>query len=350
MSKEKTMQLRKLVAPFEKSDTAASVKQIINTIPPFFVLWYLAYLSLEISVLLSVALAVVASGFMIRTFIIFHDCTHGSFFKNKKANAVLGTLTGILTLFAYEKWKRDHSIHHATSSNLDKRGTGDVWVMTVDEYIEASPGRRFAYRLYRNPLVMFGLGPLFLYLVSNRFNRKDARKKERMNTYIINVAIVAIYAFMIWLVGIEAFAIIQGTILIVAGSLGIWLFYVQHQFEDSYFEDEDQWDYVKAAIDGSSYYKLPKVLQWLTGNIGYHHVHHLNPRVPNYRLEQAHESTPPLHKTTTITLKTSLQSIHFRLYDETKKTFVSFNEIKHLLNGTKTSMQLQSKRSSMEGK
>ncbi len=155
---------------------------------------------------------------------------------------------------------------------------------------------------------------------------------------------------MIWLVGLAAFAIIQGAVLIVAGSFGIWLFYVQHQFEDSYFEDEEQWDYVKAAVDGSSFYKLPKVLQWLTGNIGYHHVHHLSPRVPNYRLEQAHESTPPLHKATTITLKTSLKSFHFRLYDETKKTFVTFKEIKHLLNDTKNSIQLQTKRSSMEGK
>ncbi len=337
MSKEKTMQLRKLVAPFEKSDIAASVKQILNTVPPFFILWFLAYQSLEISVLLTIVFAILASGFVIRVFIIFHDCTHGSFFKSKKANAILGTITGIITLFAYEKWKRDHSIHHATSSNLDKRGTGDVWVMTVDEYIEAKPGRRFAYRVYRNPVVMFGLGPLFLYLVSNRFNRKDARPKERNNTYLINIIIVALYAGMIWWIGLPAFAIIQGTILIVAGSLGIWLFYVQHQFEDSYFEDEEQWDYVKAAVDGSSFYKLPKVLQWLTGNIGYHHVHHLSPRVPNYRLAQAHESTPPLHNATTITLGTSLKSINFRLYDKTKKTFVGFKEIKHLLNNPKRS-------------
>ncbi|WP_017379676.1 fatty acid desaturase [Paenisporosarcina sp. TG-14] len=338
MSKEKTMQLRKLIAPFEKSDTTASVKQIINSIPPFFILWFLAYQSLEISVFLTVALAIVASGFVIRIFIIFHDCTHGSFFKSKKANAILGSITGIITLFAFEKWKRDHSIHHATSSNLDKRGTGDVWVMTIDEYIEASPGRRFGYRLYRNPLVMFGLGPLFLYLVSNRFNRKDARKKEKMNTYLINVAIVALYGFMIWLVGIQAFAIIQGTLLIVAGSLGIWLFYVQHQFEDSYFVEEEEWDYVKAAVDGSSFYKLPKVLQWLTGNIGYHHVHHLSPRIPNYKLEEAHESSPPLHQATTINLKTSLKSFNFRLYDESKKTFVTFKDVKHLINA-KTSNQ-----------
>jgi len=181
------------------------------------------------------------------------------------------------------------------------------------------------------------LGPLFLYLVANRFNRKDARKKEKMNTYLINVAIVALYGFMIWLVGIQAFAIIQGTLLIVAGSLGIWLFYVQHQFEDSYFVEEEEWDYVKAAVDGSSYYQLPKVLQWLTGNIGYHHVHHLSPRIPNYKLEQAHESSPPLHQATTINLKTSLKSIHFRLYDETQKTFVTFKDVQHLLDAKASS-------------
>jgi omega-6 fatty acid desaturase (delta-12 desaturase) len=177
MSKEKTMQLRKQVAQFEKSDTAASVKQIINTIPPFFILWFLAYQALDISIFLTIALAIVAAGFVVRVFIIFHDCTHGSFFKNKKANAILGTITGIMTLFAYEKWKRDHSIHHATSSNLDKRGTGDVWVMTVDEYIEASPGRRFAYRLYRNPIVMFGLGPLF-FTSFKSIQPQDARQKN----------------------------------------------------------------------------------------------------------------------------------------------------------------------------
>ena len=350
MSREKTLALRKNVKPFENSELKKSIFQLINTVPPFFIVWFLAYLSLDISVWLTVALSIVAAGFVIRTFIIFHDCTHGSFFKNKKANNIVGTITGVISLFAYEKWKREHNIHHATSGNLDKRGVGDIWMMTVEEYLAATPMRRLTYRLYRNPIVMFGFGPALLFLVSNRINRKGAPAKERNNTYLINISIIVIYSLMIWLIGWQAFAIIQGTILFVAGALGIWLFYVQHQFEDSYFEDESEWDYIKAAIEGSSYYKLPKVLQWVTGNIGFHHVHHLSPRVPNYNLERAHDSTPPLQKATTIDVRTSLQSIHFRLFDEANKSFVTFKEIKHLLNNANNGVDLQTKKTSFEGK
>ncbi|KKE79262.1 fatty acid desaturase [Bacilli bacterium] len=328
MSKQKQAQLRKSVAPFATSDMKISIIQIINSFVPFFLLWFLAYQSLSISFWLSLPFSIVAAGFVVRIFIIFHDCTHMSFFKSGKANRILGTITGIITHFAFEKWKRDHSIHHATSSNLDKRGTGDVWVMTVDEYTEASFWGRLGYRLYRNPLVMFGLGPFYLFLISNRFNRKGAKRKERWNTYLINVSLVVIYVLLVWFIGWQSLLMVQLPIIFIAGSLGVWLFYVQHQFEDSYFENEEEWDYVKAAVDGSSYYKLPKVLQWLTGNIGFHHVHHLSPRVPNYQLEKAHESTPPLQKATTITLKTSLQSIRFRLYDQASRTFVSFKEYK----------------------
>ena len=350
MSREKTLALRKNVKPFENSELKKSIFQLINTVPPFFIVWFLAYLSLDISVWLTVALSIVAAGLVIRTFIIFHDCTHGSFFKNKKANNIVGTITGVISLFAYEKWKREHNIHHATSGNLDKRGVGDIWMMTVEEYLAATPMRRLTYRLYRNPIVMFGFGPALLFLVSNRINRKGAPAKERNNTYLINISIIVIYSLMIWLIGWQAFAIIQGTILFVAGALGIWLFYVQHQFEDSYFEDESEWDYIKAAIEGSSYYKLPKVLQWVTGNIGFHHVHHLSPRVPNYNLERAHDSTPPLQKATTIDVRTSLQSIHFRLFDESNKSFVTFKEIKHLLNNANNGVDLQTKKTSFEGK
>ncbi len=350
MSKQKQAQLRKNVAPFAKSDKKAGIMQLINTLLPFFLLWFLAYQSLSVSIWLTLALSVLASGFVIRIFIIFHDCTHQSFFKSPKANRIIGTITGIITLFAFEKWKRDHAIHHATSSNLDKRGTGDVWVMTVDEYVQASFWGRLAYRLYRNPIVMFGLGPIYLFLISNRFNRKGARRRERMNTYIINTSIVVIYGLLIWAIGWQAFLIIQLPILFIAGSLGIWLFYVQHQFEDSYFENEDEWDFVKAAVDGSSYYKLPKVLEWLTGSIGYHHVHHLSPRVPNYKLEEAHESTPPLKQATTITLTSSLKSIRFRLYDEANRSFVSFREVKHLLRKPKQSIHITPRKSSFQEK
>ncbi|WP_226036830.1 fatty acid desaturase [Aquibacillus saliphilus] len=351
MSKQKQAQLRKNVKPFETSDTKASIKQLINTIPPFFILWFLAYQSLSVSIWLTLGLSVIAAGFVIRTFIIFHDCTHQSFFKNKKANRIVGTITGIITHFAFEKWKRSHSIHHATSSNLDKRGTGDMWVLTIDEYLSASFWKKLGYRLYRNPIVMFGLGPVYLFLVDNRHNRKGAKRKERLNTYLINLALVLIYGLLVWTIGWQALLIIQLPILFVSGTLGIWLFYVQHQFEDSYFENESEWDYVKAAIDGSSYYKLPKVMQWITGNIGFHHVHHLSPRVPNYNLEKAHESTPPLQKATTITFAASLVSIRFRLYDEKNQTFVGFKEVKALMaDKSKANLQLKNRRPSYQEK
>ena len=349
MSKEKTMKLHKNVAPFAKSDKKKSIIQLVNTIPPLFIFWFLAYQSLSVSIWLMLPFAVIAAGFVIRTFIIFHDCTHGSFFKDRKANDIVGTITGVLTLFAYSKWKREHAIHHASSSNLDKRGVGDIWVMTVEEYVEASKWTRFAYRLYRNPLVMFGFGPLFLVLISSRFNRKDARQKERNNTYLTNAVLVVLYTLMILLIGWQAFVIVQGTIMFVAGALGIWLFYIQHTFEDSYFEEESEWDYVKAAVDGSSYYKLPKVLQWATGNIGFHHVHHLSPRVPNYNLEVAHESVPPLHNATTITIKTSLASLKYKLYDPNKKGFVTFGEVKSMVRNARHAIDLKPKRTSFEG-
>lgn len=338
MNKE-LKQLKKEIAPYEKANVKVSVRQLLNTIPPFFLLWFLAYQSLQVSVLLAVVIAIMAAGFLVRVFIIFHDCTHNSFFSSRKANDRLGTILGIMTLFPYEKWKRDHNIHHATSGNLDKRGTGDIWIMTVNEYLQASFWQKLIYRLYRNPFVMFVLGPLYLLLVSNRKNHKGAKRKERINTHMTTLAAVIIYALVIMLIGWQAFLIIQGTILFVAASLGIWLFYVQHQFEDAYFENKDEWDYVKAAIDGSSYYQLSKPLQWLTGNIGFHHVHHLSPRVPNYYLETVHETNPSLQRVTTITLRTSLKALRFRLYDENQKTFVSFRELKSQLKQEKNQMK-----------
>ncbi|PRO66319.1 fatty acid desaturase [Alkalicoccus urumqiensis] len=325
MSKEQQRELKKSVQPFTTSDTKKSIWQIINTIPPFFLLWFLAYQSLEVSVWLAVPFIVLAAGFVVRMFIIFHDCTHGSFFKNQKANRIMGTITGIFTHFAFEKWKRSHAIHHATSGNLDKRGIGDIWIMTVEEWKQASKMERLQYRLYRHPLVMFGLGPWMLFLYDNRLNRKGAKGRERWNTHLINASLVVLYTTGILTLG-WAFLAIQLSTLFVSGVLGIWLFYVQHQFEDAYFEHEENWDFVKAAVDGSSYYKLPKVLQWLSGNIGYHHVHHLSPKVPNYNLEETHEKTTPLQKVTTVTLWSSFESIRFRLFDEDAKQFVTFKE------------------------
>ncbi|QKI28485.1 fatty acid desaturase [Bacillus thuringiensis] len=308
-----------------------SVWQLINTVVPFIILWYLAYKSLSVSYLLAVVPSLLAAGFMTRIFIIFHDCTHYSFFKSRRANRIVGTCMGVLTLFPFDQWGHDHAIHHATSGNLDKRGTGDIWTLTVDEYVAAPLRLRLAYRLYRNPFVMFGLGPIYVFLLKNRFNRKGARQKERMNTYLTNIIIVAVVAILCWAIGWQSFLLVHGTIFLIAGSVGIWLFYVQHTFEDSYFEEDKDWEYVKAAVEGSSFYKLPKILQFLTGNIGFHHVHHLSPRVPNYKLEEAHNNTLPLKNVPTITLATSLQSLRFRLWDEKSNNFVSFKDVKNII-------------------
>jgi omega-6 fatty acid desaturase (delta-12 desaturase) len=331
MTLQNTKNLKKQVAPFEKSTAKKSVWQIINTVVPFIILWYLAYKSLSVSYWLALVPAVLAAGFMTRVFIIFHDCTHHSFFKSRRVNRIVGTCMGVLTLFPFDQWGHEHSVHHATSGNLDKRGTGDIWTLTVNEYLAAPFRLRLAYRLYRNPLVMFGLGPIYVFLLKNRFNRKGARKKERMNTYLTNVLIVALVGLLCWTLGWQSFLLVHGSIFLIAGSIGIWLFYVQHTFEDSYFEEDKEWEYVKAAVEGSSFYKLPKILQFLTGNIGYHHVHHLSPRVPNYELEEAHNNTIPLKNVPTITLATSLRSLRFRLWDEQSNNFVTFKDVKNLV-------------------
>lgn len=298
---------------------------------PFIILWYLAYKSLSVSYWLALVPSLLAAGFMTRVFIIFHDCTHHSFFRSRRVNRIVGTCMGVLTLFPFDQWGHEHSVHHATSGNLDKRGTGDIWTLTVNEYLAAPFRLRLAYRLYRNPFVMFGLGPIYVFLLKNRFNRKGARKKERMNTYLTNVLIVALVGLLCWALGWQSFLLVHGSIFLIAGSIGIWLFYVQHTFEDSYFEEDKDWEYVKAAVEGSSFYKLPKILQFLTGNIGFHHVHHLSPRVPNYKLEEAHNNTLPLKNVPTITLATSLRSIRFRLWDEQNNNFVTFKDVKKLV-------------------
>ncbi len=320
--------LKKEVAVFEKTVLKTSIRQMLNTLIPLVVLWYAAYLSLSVSYWLTAPLVLLTSAFVIRTFIIFHDCCHGSFFSSKRANDIVGIITGVLTLVPYQQWKNAHAIHHATSSNLDKRGIGDLWILTTGEFESASRMQRLLYRAYRNPLVMFGLGPIAVFLVQYRFNRKGAKRKEKLNTYLMNALIVGFYALLIWAIGWQSFLLVQGPVFFISGMLGIWLFYVQHQFEESYFEHEDEWSYVKAAVEGSSFYKLPKLLQWLTGNIGYHHVHHLSPKVPNYFLEEAHNATPPLHKATTITIRESLASLKFHLWDEESGKFISFGTLR----------------------
>lgn len=316
------------IAPYERPHMKHSVWQIINTVGPFFVLWYFAFLSLSFSIWLTFVLDIIAAGFLIRIFIIFHDCCHKSFFKNKIANEIVGTLTGILTFVPYHQWRYTHSVHHASSGNLDRRGVGDIWTLTVDEYMASSFLRRLYYRIYRNPLVMFIIGPIFIFLIDYRFNRKRAGMKERINTYITNLAIVGSIALLCWGIGWQSFLLIQGPMFFFSGMAGIWLFYVQHNYEETYYENEAEWDYVKAAMHGSSFYNLPRILHWITGNIGYHHIHHLSPRVPNYYLKKVHNKNAALRNVQTITLKTSLESLKFRIWSEESKKFIQFKDLK----------------------
>lgn len=327
MFQQKQVNWRKKIAPYEKSNLKASVWQLINTLVPFGLLWYGAYLCLSVSYWLTLTLAIVASGFLIRIFIIFHDCCHQSFFRNKRANAIVGFFTGVMTCCPYEQWKHTHSVHHATSSNLNKRGVGDVWTLTVDEYVALPRWKRMYYRVYRNPFVMFVIGPIYIFLIDYRFNRKRASQKERLNTYLTNLGIVALAGGLSWIFGWQAFLVVQGPIFLISGMAGIWLFYVQHQFEGTYFEKEEDWNYVKAALQGSSFYKLPKLLHWITGNIGFHHIHHLSPRVPNYNLPSVHDESALFRDVPSVTLRSSLKALRYRLWSEKRKMFIGFGEI-----------------------
>src|ERR1700720_1631853 len=252
---------KKIVAKYQKPAIGRAVRQMANTLLPYAAIWGLMFLTQKVSFWLTLPLAVLAAGFLVRVFIIFHDCGHGSFFKTRKANDILGFITGVLTFTPYFHWRWEHAIHHSSSGDLDRRGMGDVWTLTVQEYLEASRWKRFAYRLARNPFILFVLAPLFVFLIQQRFVKAKAPIRERMSVVWTNVALVAMAAEMSWIFGVKAYLMIQFIIILVAGSAGVWLFYVQHQFEGVYWERAEQWDYAAAALQGSSFYKLPRILQ-----------------------------------------------------------------------------------------
>ena len=265
---------------------------------------------------------------MVRLFIIHHDCGHGSFFKSRKANDIFGFITGVFTFVPYHHWRWEHALHHATSGDLDRRGVGDIWTLTVQEYLESSRWQRFAYRLARNPIVLFVLAPIFIFLVKQRFPKPDAPPRERRSVYWTNLALLGVAILLSWVFGFKTYVFIQLIVMAVSGSVGVWLFYVQHQFEGVYWERRDDWDYATAALQGSSFYKLPKVLQWFSGNIGFHHIHHLSPRIPNYHLEKCHDSEPLFQAVKPVTLFGSLKSFTFRLWDEQRRKLVGYSHLK----------------------
>jgi len=319
---------KEIVVRYQQPSTWRALWQIVSTIVPYALLWYLMYLSLSVSWWLTLPLAAIAGAFLVRVFIIFHDCGHGSYFKSETANDIVGFLAGILTFTPYYHWRWEHSLHHATSGDLDRRGTGDVWTLTVQEYLESSRWKRFSYRLARNPVILFVIAPLFLFLVRERFPSPRANKRQRHSVYSMNAALLVVAVGLSAIFGIKAYVLIQLTAMMVAGSSGVWLFYVQHQFDEVYWERGDEWDYTTAALKGSSFYQLPKVLQWFSGNIGFHHIHHLSPRVPNYNLERCHNAEPLFQGVKPVTLFASFKSFTFRLWDEHRRKLVGYGYLR----------------------
>ena len=315
---------RETIAPFAEPSLGRGLMAIATSVVPYFALCVAMYLTLGVSPLLTVALAIPAAGFLVRVFIVFHDCAHNSLLPSRRANTALGRVLGLLVLAPFSRWRHDHAVHHATAGDLDKRGVGDVLTLTVTEYQERSLRGRVAYRAIRNPLVMFGLGPVFAMIVGPRLVSRGARPRMRNSVLATDAALFAVVAAVCWLIGWQDFLIVWLPAAMVAGSVGIWLFYVQHQFEDAYWQSADAWSYADAALQGSSYLKLPSVLMFFTGNIGLHHVHHLNARIPNYYLQRAHDASPVFEAVPTLSLWDGLRAVRFKLWDEQTGRLVTF--------------------------
>jgi omega-6 fatty acid desaturase (delta-12 desaturase) len=317
---------RETLAPYAKPDLGRSLLDLATSVLPYLLLSVAMYAALSVSYLLVLLIAIPAAGFLVRTFILFHDCSHGSFLASRKANLWLGTVLGLFVYSPFLRWRHDHAIHHATSGDLDRRGGGDVRTLTVTEYQALPPRARLGYRLFRNPLVMFGIGPIVALLVGPRIVAKSARPRMRQSVLGTNVALALLVLALCWLVGWRDYLLIQAPTLLLAGSAGIWLFYVQHQFEDAYWESAETWTYADAALRGSSYLKLPKVLQFFSGNIGLHHVHHLSARIPNYNLQRAHDENAIFHEVPTLSLGDGLRAVRLKLWDEKHRRMVTFAE------------------------
>jgi acyl-lipid omega-6 desaturase (Delta-12 desaturase) len=320
----------KATAQFAKAETGTAIRQSLTTLIP-----YLLLLALMVRTVrqgdpywVTLALGVPATALFARIFIFFHDCTHGSFLPSPRWNRNVGYLFGILTFTAFHDWRRSHAGHHITAGDLDRHGMGDITTMTVEEYLAAPPLRRLAYRLYRSPLVLLGLGPLYYFLLRNRYPSPGAKRIDFISVIFTNLAIAAIFAAASLTIGWRTYLLVQMPVLVMAATLGIWLFYNQHQFQGVYWARHDQWDPWRVVMEGASYYRLPRLLQWATGNIGFHHVHHMRPAIPNYRLQECYEATPELQKAKPLTLRKSLGALRLNLYDEQQRRLVSFRSLR----------------------
>ncbi len=318
-----------IVARYREPNVRRSVIEIIITAIPFVVLWAATWAALSVSYLLALLIAIPAGAMLVRLFLIQHDCGHYAFFRTRKSNDWTGRVIGVVTMTPYEVWRRNHATHHANSGNLDARGVGDIETWTVSEYMSKSRWQRFLYRLYRNPVVMFGFGPSFVFMLQQRLPVGQMKGGWRpwSSAMMNNLSMAVLFGLLMWFVGVWEFLIVHLTIVAIASTIGVYLFYVQHQFEDTFWEEADQWSHQDAALYGSSYFDLPKVLSWVTANIGVHHIHHLYSRVPYYRLPELIRDYPELRNVRRITLGRSFSLVKLKLWDTDRKKLISFREL-----------------------
>ncbi len=316
-----------IISRYNIPDPLRSWWQIVNSFGSYILLWVIMVKTIDISYWLTLFLSVFAAGFMIRTFIIFHDCGHGSFFKSTKLNRIVGIITGFVVFTPFHKWTHDHKVHHQTVGNLDKRGIGDVRTLTVEEYSQLSRWKKLGYRLYRNPFFLFGIAPILLFTIQHRFTNKSMTIKEKMYVHLTTLALIGVISLLIMTIGWKTFLMIQLPVLYIATVHGVWLFYVQHQYRHVKWTESEGWDYKTIALNGSSLFKLPRLLNWFTGSIGYHHIHHLSPLIPNYNLVRCHNENEIFQEVKPLTFFTAFESLFLRLWDEKRQMLIRFREV-----------------------
>jgi omega-6 fatty acid desaturase (delta-12 desaturase) len=329
----------RILASYREPNYVRSILELAITISALVLFWILMWEALSVGYWLCLLLAVPTAGFLVRLFMIQHDCGHGAFFRYRTVNDWVGRTIGVLTFTPYDFWRRTHALHHSSSGNLEHRGIGDITTLTVQEYLALSPWRRFGYRLYRHPIVMFGVGPAYLFILQFRLPIGLMRGGwvPWLSTMATNLAIAIVVALMMWLVGVGPFLLVHLPIMLLGASIGVWLFYVQHQFESTFWAHDREWDLHEAALRGSSYYDLPKILRWFTANIGVHHVHHLCSKIPYYRLPSVLRDHPELSCVGRITLVESFRCIRLVLWDESRQQLISFREMRHRYLGNSCS-------------
>ena len=321
-----------LLKPYSASNNRKAMIQTISTLPTYlFLLAVTSGLFLDGNYGWAIISSVFSGLFMVRVFILFHDCTHGSFFNSKKLNTLWGHIFGVFCFTPFASWKKEHDLHHGSVGNLDRRGVGDIWTLTVEEYQAKSLGVRVIYRIFRNPFFLFTIAPFVKFSILNRLPRAKGKKQEQLSLLIGNLGIFAVHLLFATIFGWRAYLSAQYLSVAVAAASGVWLFYVQHQFEEVYWSQAGDWDSVEAALKGSTFYQLPCFFEWMSGYIGYHHIHHLNSKIPNYELKAAYENIEALQKVKTVNLRESFALAGLHLYDDVKGTMIAFRQLKFRL-------------------